>query len=244
MPNWEHAMMRVLRIQNRPVTVTAVHDYTSWYRRVTFSAPELVDQLAFFPTFWLRLWAEGPSKGTTQRGYTFADPRPDDGTFALDFVLHEEFGPASSWARQARPGQAREIALTPRQKVLPETTRHLVLIGDITALPAINSWVPAAPPGAQITIGIEDDHSDHEHLPRAETASTSWTWIPPEPEGRGSALAAWLSATVTSTPDLYVWGAGEKTLVKTVRNVLRNDLGLERSRHFTQFYWIEGKSFN
>lgn len=244
MPNWEQAMMRVLRIPNHQVTVTAIRDYTSWYRRITFSAPDLVRHLEFFPTFWLRLWTEHPSRGKTQRGYTFADPQPENGTFALDFVLHEDSGPASDWAKQARPGETREVALTPRKKLLPEDTSHLVLAGDVTALPAINSWVEAAPPDTRITIGVEDSHSDYQQLPHAEAPRVSWRWIHPEPEHRGSALASWLSSSVSPAPGQYAWGAGEKTLVKNLRTVLRDHLGLDRSHHFTQFYWVEGKSFN
>ncbi|MGO1532360.1 MAG: siderophore-interacting protein, partial [Microbacterium sp.] len=33
-------------------------------------------------------------------GYTFVDIRPDEGTFALDFVLHEQPGPAGDWAKR------------------------------------------------------------------------------------------------------------------------------------------------
>ena len=58
----------------------------------------------------------------------------------------------------------------------------------------------------------------------------------------GAALAQAIRSEVAGAPGLYGWGAGEKTLVKNVRGAFREDLGLDRAHHFTQFYWIEGKA--
>jgi ATP-binding cassette subfamily B protein IrtA len=225
------------------VTVTAVHDFTPWYRRVTFSAPDLVKDLDVFPTLWLRLWVPHPAKGdgyVSQRGYTLVDVRPDAGTFALDFVLHDVSGPAGDWARQAHPGEELEVALTPAHIGLPEGTASVLLAGDVTALPAINTWLEAIPPEVEAAVWVEDDHEGRDGLPRTDRAGTAWTWV--EREGpRGAALAEAVAATAPA-PGRYAWAAGEKSLVQAVRPVLRDRLGLDRAHQFTQFYWIEGRS--
>ena len=242
MPNWQRGMMRAMRITNHPVTVSAIDDFTPWYRRITFSAPDLLADLEFFPTLWLRIWVEDPSKGgdVSQRGYTLTDVRPQQGTFALDFVLHEAAGPAGDWAKSATVGQEREVALTPKRVELPADTSSLMLVGDVTALPAINSWVEALGHRLPIEVALEDSHPDHDDLPRAGGAA-SWTVLQ-RSGARGAALAGWLSERKDSA-GLYVWGAGERALVKTIRPVLKGHLGLDRARQFTQFYWIEGKGF-
>lgn len=250
MPNWQRGMMRAMRIPNHTVTVHSIHDFTDWYRRITFSAPEFVQGLELSPTLWLRLWVPDLERGEDflhQRGYTFVDVRPDQGTFGLDFVLHEVDGPAGNWARDAEIGQQREVAMTPRPVTLPEGTTGLLLAGDVTALPAINTWIESTAAEVRIEVLLEDEHTDRENLPQASHPNLSWSWVAPEAGYRGSALASRLreyrQPGAHKQPGLYAWAAGEKGLVKTLRPVLRDHLGLDRSQHFSQFYWIEGKKF-
>ncbi|MGO3886173.1 MAG: siderophore-interacting protein [Mycetocola sp.] len=244
--NWQRSVLRLMRVANHPVTVVAVDDPTPWYRRITFHAPELAEGLEVFPTLWLRLWVPNTSKGEgflSQRGYTVVDVRPEDGTFALEFVLHDVAGPAGDWARQITTGTQTEVALTPAHISLPEGTTEVILAGDVTALPAINSWLDSIPDSVSAHVYVEDGHDDREQLPRSErSGTTAWTWVTPGTE-RGTELARAVQAQHPSGhASLYAWAAGEKSLIKQLRPVFRDGLGLDRSRHFTQFYWIEGRN--
>lgn len=226
-----------------------------------------------FPTLWVRLWFPHPEKGAghlSQRGYTFVDIDVGSGSFSLDFVLHGDdgpdaelaeataspepmrhvrggpsngsIGPATRWAVQARPGTTIEAALTPARVDLPADTKHLVLLGDITALPAMNSWLAWTPAEAEVTLVVEDDGDDADSLPRAEHENAKWTWVRSS-GSRGTALADHVRSRDLDTAGLYVWAAGERGLVKSVRSVLRDSLGLERKRHFSQVYWFAHKPF-
>lgn len=48
----------------------------------------------------MRAWFPDPDGGSKQfqRGYTFAEIDPENGTLAVDFVIHSPAGPASYWA--------------------------------------------------------------------------------------------------------------------------------------------------
>ncbi|PFG30511.1 siderophore-interacting protein [Paramicrobacterium agarici] len=226
------------------MTIVEIVDVTPRYRRIIFSAPDLVEALEIFPTAWLRLWIPNPDRGErhlSQRGYTFVDVNADNGTFGLEFVLHETKGPAGDWARAANVGDVSEVALTPARISLPEGTREIVLAGDITALPAINSWVSDLDASVQARVFIEDDHHDVDQLPAVTRSGDTWAWIRREGK-RGEALAEHLRAAVAPSARQYAWAAGEKTLVKHVRAVMKDHLGLIRGQHFSQFYWIEGHS--
>ena len=242
--NWQRGVLRLMGVRNHPVEVVAIDDLTPWYRRLTFSAPTLTASIEAFPTLWLRLWVPNPAKGAdavVQRGYTFVDLDADAGTFRLDFVLHEVPGPAGDWAKSVTLGGRVEAALTPARIDIPEGTTSLVLAGDTTALPAINSWLQAVPSSVSTAVFLEDDHADHEGLPTLLRENGSWEWVAREGP-RGAALARAIEARAPQPDGLYAWAAGEKTLVKNVRVALREGRGLDRSRHFTQFYWIEGRA--
>ncbi|GAB3595496.1 siderophore-interacting protein [Microbacterium tumbae] len=242
--NWQRGMMRLLRIANHPAEVIEVRDFTPWYRRIVFRSPEVTTAVEGFPTLWLRLWAPHPAKGegfVVQRGYTFVTLDPQKQTFSLDFVLHDVAGPAGDWAKQVSVGERTEVALTPARVDIPDGTTTLVLAGDSTALPAINSWLEVVPEEVTTRVFIEEDRADRESLPQAPHANGTWEWVTREGD-RGAALAQAVRRALGSGEGAYAWGAGEKTLVKHLRSVFREHLGLDRSHHFTQFYWIEGKA--
>ncbi|MBV2363726.1 siderophore-interacting protein [Streptomonospora sp. NEAU-YY374] len=121
----------------------------------------------------------------------------------------------------------------------------MLLAGDATALPAVNSWLAAIPAHVAVRVLIEDGHPDTGALPRtarpASAAPADWAWVAPTAD-RGAALARAVHAQAPPAPGLYVWAAGERALVKRLRTVLRESLRLDRSRCFTQYYWIDGRS--
>ncbi|WP_167132111.1 siderophore-interacting protein [Paramicrobacterium chengjingii] len=244
MVNWQRGVLRAMNVANHPVSVTKVVEVTPRYRRLRFSSPDLVSELEVFPTAWLRLWVPNPERGEhhlSQRGYTFTGVDVDAGTFDLEFVLHETKGPAGDWARDAVVGDAAEVALTPAKIAIPEGTRELVLAGDVTALPAINSWLTDIDESVQARVFVEDGHDDREQLPIVKRAGDTWEWITPG-QTRGEALADALRANVEQSARQYAWAAGERMLVKHVRHVFKEHLGLLRGQRFSQNYWIEGRS--
>ncbi|WP_217181103.1 siderophore-interacting protein [Streptomyces sp. AC495_CC817] len=241
--NWQRGVMRLMRIANHPVEVVGIRDFTPWYRRIEFRSP-LAEALDVFPTLWLRLWVPHPAKGegfVVQRGYTFVRVDAETRTFSLDFVLHDVAGPAGDWARAAAPGDRLEAALTPARIEIPDGTTTLVLAGDSTALPAINTWLETVPAEVQTHVLLEEEHDDRVELPHIERERGTWEWVAREGD-RGTALSRAIRDAVSPGDGVYAWAAGEKTLVKNVRVAVREHLGLDRSRHFTQFYWIEGKA--
>lgn len=247
MANWQRAMMKVMRIKNHPVTVRSIKDLTDSYRRITFYSPQAVEALEGFPTEWVRIWV--PELGSTdgkivQRGYTVTGLRRELNEFDLEFVLHDIPGAAGEWAKTVEPGYELEISLTPARPKIPAKCQHLVLAGDLTALPAVNSWLEHADEleAEKITVLMEDAHGTSRGIPQQEHDKVvGWQWIDPAAV-RGTALASEVDRILRAEPDAYVWGAGEKEMVKRIRTVIKAH-DLPREAYFAQFYWIFGKAF-
>lgn len=243
MANWQRGVLKAMGVKNHAVEVIGITDFTPWYRRLRLSAPGFLDQLALHPTIWLRLWVPSLSRDrVVQRGYTIIEPDPESGEFSLDFVLHEPVGPAAHWAKNATVGTRADVAHTPQRLSVDDSLQTLVLAGDTTALPAINTLLAAAPASADKHLVIQDEHPDHDALPLAADARTRVTWTHAETDG--SSVVDALTASVAEPLDndrSYLWCAGERRLVKAVREYARGRLELPRHRQHTQYYWIFGR---
>lgn len=159
-----------------------------------------------------------------------------------------DIGPAARWAAHVRPGDTIEAALTPARLDLPDDTSHLLLVGDLTALPAINSWCEAVPADIAITVAITADPAEETGLPQSAHPNATWYWVS---QGSGAEAATQhrtdrpvidhLRGLDVDSAGLYVWAAGERNMVKEVRRFAKGDLGLGRSQQFSQFYWFADK---
>ncbi|MGH3453207.1 MAG: siderophore-interacting protein, partial [Nocardioidaceae bacterium] len=72
------------------------------------------------------------------RNYTVRYLRPELGELDIDFVLHGDVGPASSWALRAEAGDWVGLLDQTAPYDPPAGTRWQLLVGDETALPAIS----------------------------------------------------------------------------------------------------------
>ena len=244
MVNIERGILRLMRITNHPVEVVSVRDLTQHFRRIRFHAPQAVAGLDVAPTLWMRLWVPNERRDdVSQRGYTFVAVDEQAGTFDVDFVLHEDPGPAGAWVQQAAPGQRVEAALSPARLAIPREVNHWVVVGDLTALPAINTLIEAAPARVCVSAAIEDAHADpRAGLPVASHPHLDFSWISPSPGDRGGELAAWMRGLDVDPADVWAWGAGERRVVTAVRSVCKETWRLDRGTFFTQASWIEGKA--
>lgn len=238
--NWQRGYMRLLGAHEQAITVTKIEDILPWYRRITFSGPAFINSIELYPSAWVRLWVpslDDPSN-LRQRGYTLVNPDKASGTFALDFVLHEPAGAASNWAKNAKLGESVEIATSLAKLKLDTSLKNFLLLGDATAIPAINSLINALHETAQITVIIQDEHPDTAALPIRQTSNASLTIVKTSDE--------LLELLATQKPDLatsYVWAAGERKVIAQIRELVRKQWQLPKTQQHTQYYWIEGKPF-
>ncbi|MBH9387568.1 siderophore-interacting protein [Pseudomonas aeruginosa] len=96
---------------------------------------------------WYQAYRSGaPARRPPMRTYTIRALRAEQEEVDVEFVLHGENGPASAWATHARIGDRLQLAAPNRQYgddpggyewKPPAGVRHILLIADETALPAV-----------------------------------------------------------------------------------------------------------
>ncbi|MET0997944.1 MAG: siderophore-interacting protein [Marmoricola sp.] len=180
---------------------------------------------------WYEQWLGAPDEvRSPMRTYTIRDVvrAGDDVRLAVDFVIHDDdghgLGPACRWALNARPGDVVQVIAPHRlteyggTEFDPAERRHLLLIGDETAVPAIARILEDLRPGYSGHVFIEvpsvEDVLDLHVPPGLEVK-----WLPRNDDAYGRRLVQevrrWLdlppSTEFAALPELDGEPAGEPT---------------------------------
>ncbi|WP_299518904.1 siderophore-interacting protein [uncultured Serinicoccus sp.] len=174
------------------------------------------------------------------RDYTVraVDDGPDGQDLALDFVVHGS-GPASTWARDASPGDTVGL-LGPRGSMTePSGAARYLCLGDETAIPALGRWLEEAPATAPLEVVVQVPGPESViDLPARDGATVTWL------VGTGeSDLADHLHGLDPPPgPGDYVWAAGEARAMVAVRRAAReHGIGADgESALHVDGYWRRG----
>ena len=201
--------------------------------RLTFEVPGA--RVDGRPDDWLQIFFGEPGDHEQRRNYTVRDARPDE--VVVDFALHEG-GLAATWAREARPGEQLVWIETDGGYELPPDARWQLLVGDLTALPAIGRILERTPAGVRTMVVAEVfDEADRQQWSTAADVDVRWL------HGTGDGdVPSRLDDVVRSCPERleegYIWMAGETRTVRSARRYLRHELGLDRTRYSLTGYWL------
>ena len=222
------------------------------------SMPEfgLLEEPTPHPKYWYARWRNLPeSARNALRTYTPSAIRPERSEIDIDLYIHEPAGPASRWALNCEPGE-RLVITGPDVRAgqtgygihfaPPQALRRLLLVGDESALPAINNVLTTLGPGTDAEVLLELADPRDNLLPTGaarlettiiqrgavagealETAVRTWGDSQPEPMG---------------DPGFYAWIAGEATATTNIRRHLTQHLGVPRGHVTFQGYWKLGGS--
>jgi len=236
-----HQITRLRREpKRRTVTITSVERLTPLMRRITVQSPDLVDFESAAPDDHIKLFLTDAAGETCMRDYT---PRRFDratATLTIDFALHQS-GPASDWARAARPGDRLAIGGPRGSQIVADDFDWYLLIGDATALPAIGRRVEElrlhVPVFTIVAIDSEAEQQDF-----ATKADWQPFWAYRDQRADDADLVRTILATVTLPPgDGYVWIAGEAQLARALRHTMLEDRNHPRGWVKAAGYWAKGE---
>lgn len=236
---FQGTLMRAFGAIDHQATVLDAADVTAHCRRIRFQSDTLFSEAAAGPTAWIRGWFPNDEGAEFQRGYTLSDADPDSGEFAIDFVLHQPAGPASTWAATAAPGDTLVVVSMgskPFEVPSENPPAGYLLIGDSASVPAISSIIDVVPPDIPIEAYLEEHDPQDRELSISRHPRLRVHWVR---RADAATLAAALEARDWS--NWYAWTAPESGSLKEIRARLR-EFGFPKSEIHAQAYWAQGKA--
>jgi NADPH-dependent ferric siderophore reductase len=210
------------RAQRYDAVVTRRDQVSSHLVRLGLSVPGLAS--TGVPDEWVGLVAPGQFQ---VRYYTVRSLMGDE--LELDVVLHE-VGLVTEWASSDCVGDTVVVTAAQGSYQPPAGAAWQLLVGDLTAMPAMYRIASTTSLPTRIWAEVPDDLSDY--LPeRADV-----TWLVPPAEGQ-SRLADVVEGIDWPEGDGYFWMAGESAQMRSIRKHLMRVRGLPNSAYDVMGYW-------
>lgn len=247
------------------VTVTDVQRLTPGMARVTFRADTLPASVGGTPDEQVKLCfpqagqdrprlpeADGDTMRWYQaflaipederpvmRSYTVRRRHPGTDLVDIDFVLHDDAGPATRWARTAEPGRVIGMVGPSAAYARPLGEADLLLLaGDETALPAIGTIAESLPQGARAVAYIEvTDATEEQHLDSRADLTVHWLHRGPAAPGRSHILVDAVRRADLPGDGVFAWLAGESAAVRALRRHLVDERGIDKGAVEFSGYW-------
>jgi NADPH-dependent ferric siderophore reductase len=151
------------------------------------------------------------------------------GELEIDVVVHD-VGLVTEWATRDVVGETVVVTEPKGSFAMPASASWLMLVGDLTALPAMARIAGSVDLPARIWAEVPDALPDY--LP----AGADVTWLEPPGEGE-SLLAAVVEDIDWPAGDGYFWMAGESAQMRAIRKHLMRERRLPATAYDVMGYW-------
>lgn len=227
-----------METQHRAI-VTAVRDLTPRLRRVELAVPEGTWKSTGIPDEFVHLEVGAESldaDGHSSRHYSIARLLPHG--VAIDVVLHGH-GPGAKWGREAVTGDVVYFS-DAHGYYKPSGSGTRILAGDMTAIPAIRRILAEASADEVFRVIVEIPDMGEASAFNSD-AEVHTTWVVSGNHVSASTLQQSLSEVLSASDDdhstIYIWVACESAVSRSIRQHLRQDLGIHHSRFRIVGYW-------
>ena len=154
----------------------------------------------------------------------------DGAELTLDVVVHD-VGLVTEWTMRDCVGDTVTITEPKASFDPPPGAEWLLLVGDLTAMPAMARIAEARPDlPTRVLAEVPDDLAGY--LP----GHVDTTWLAPPSSGQ-SGLAAAVEALEWPAGEGYFWMAGESAQMRAIRKHLMRDVRLPTSHYDVMGYW-------
>ncbi len=187
-----------------------------------------------------------PGNGDTEkplvRTYTVRHHDPETRELDVDFVIHDSDGPAANWAQTCKPGDEIMVGGPGPKKLLDFTADWFLLVGDMSALPAISTNIERMSPDAKGYAVLEIiDESDRQDLDSPPNLQVDWI-VNRDPERPNSVLLDHVKALDWLPGRPSVWVAGEFSQSLSIRTLMKSGRQVTREHMYASSYWQIGQT--
>jgi NADPH-dependent ferric siderophore reductase len=155
-----------------------------------------------------------------------------DGELTIDVVIHD-VGLVTEWASGDCVGDTVTVTEPKGSFAMPADAAWLLLVGDLTALPAMARISESSSVPARVWAEVPDDLASY--LP----SGVDVTWLAPPGESRSN-LAAVVEQIDWPEGDGYFWMAGESAQMRAIRKHLMRERKLPSTAYDVMGYWRGG----
>jgi NADPH-dependent ferric siderophore reductase len=196
--------------------------------RLVLGGPGLVEfESTGVPDEWVGLVVPGQYQS---RYYTVRSW--EGGELTIDVVIHDA-GLVTEWAARDCVGDTVTISEAKGSFALPDDAAWLILVGDLTAMPAMARIVESVELPTQVWAEVPDELGDY----LAPGANVDWL---EQPADGGSRLASVVEQIVWPEGDGYFWMAGESAQMRAIRKHLMRERRLPSTAYDVMGYWRAG----
>lgn len=204
--------------------------------RITLGGAGLADFPEDQASAYIKLIFPQPAQARPlMRTYTISAQRSDE--IDVDFVLHATDGPASAWARRAKPGEQILVGGPGLKKLINHDADWFLLVGDMSALPAITVNLAQLPDHA-LGYAVLEVLSEADIQPLTLPRNMEVHWVV---NGIASSDTSALLERVEQLDWLVgqpaVWVAGEFHSVRALRRYFKRQHPMEKSHIYQSSYW-------
>lgn len=203
------------RAEHLTAVVTGREQLSEHLVRLTLDAPGFVS--TGVPDEWVGLVVPGQFQS---RYYTVRSLDP----LVLDVVVHET-GLVTEWAQRDVVGDRVTLTEPKGSFALPEGAQWLLLVGDLTALPAMARISATVSLPTRIWAEVPDSLDGY--------LAGDVTWV----DGHGEGLAALVESIDWPAGEGYFWMAGESAQMRAIRKHLMRERRLPSSSYDVMGYW-------
>jgi NADPH-dependent ferric siderophore reductase len=176
----------------------------------------------------------------TVRTFSLRRVLPDVKQIQIDFVLHDA-GPATAWARQARPGQQVGIVGPRGSKIVHPVFEWFLMIGDETMLPSIARQAEEAGTEISQIACVEVSGSGYDAVLRStDTLRVVWADRGDSAPGIGTALLDAVRRLELPEGEGYVFAGGEAGVLRPIRRHLIDERGFSPENISMSGHWKLG----
>ncbi|KAB2678483.1 siderophore-interacting protein [Brucella pseudintermedia] len=185
------------------------------------------------------------SQDCPNRPYTIRRWDAERCEMTIDIVGHEG-GVAASWVMNAKVGDVVGICNPEGRFWIPRCSEWLLMLTDITGLPAVGRVLEELPAGFRAIVHVEvPSEADRQKIATEADASIVWHYSHGLKSDRpGYTELPRIAESIAELPEGpgYIYIAGEARAASDCRKHFRDVLGFDKNRIDAIGYWIEGQA--